>query len=127
MTTTTTKSNGKVETLTEQHARLIREWATTAGAPKAVLSKRIVDAEYEMELQGISYSAWSKPSAAVSKSWVLSESELIERLFKARAIADDATKRDVIRDRASKDAAKLEEQAKSRGVSTPEDAEADAA
>ena len=115
-TTTASATDPTVKELLERHARLVKSYDTTSGAPKATVSKRIVDAELELELLGVEdYTAWSKPSQYVQK-WTLTESELVERYHRARELADNAAKREVIRDRAEKEAAKLEAQAQKRNI-----------
>ena len=120
-TTTTNGTNGKVETLQELHARLVKEYAsgTVKGAQLARISKSIGDAEYAMELADLEYRAWVKPSA-YRQSWTLTEDELRQRYVKASALANDPAKRESIRDRASKDAESLLEQSRRRGVTLPE-------
>lgn len=113
------KSNGKPETLQEQHARLISAWSATSGAPKAVLSKRIVDCEYSMELEDIDYTPWERPSTVTTK-WTMTEEELISRIGKARDILNDPSKRPVMRERAERDLEKLTAQAEKRQITIPE-------
>jgi hypothetical protein len=116
---TATKSNSNVESLQERHARLVKSIASLTGADKAVAAKRIGDTEYEMELASIEYTPWERPSSYTQK-WTLSASELVERIAKARALADDPSKRDLIRERATKDLDKLTAQAEKRGMTIPD-------
>ena len=59
-----------------------------------------------MEIAGIDYEPWVKPTPYTAK-WTMTESELRDRISKANAIAEDESKRDVIRQRASRDLEKL--------------------
>lgn len=119
-TTQSAASNGQTtETLPELHARLIGEYGKTTGATKARISKNIGDSEYAMELQDIEYDAWVKPSA-VNTKWLLTEDDLRARYVKASALANDPSKREMIRDRALKDVETLEAQANRRGIALPE-------
>jgi hypothetical protein len=121
MATAVKKNNGSVDMaqeLVERHQRLIKEYDVKSGAPKAQVSQRIVDCEYELEMIGAAYEPWIKPSSYARK-WTMTETELVERIVKARAIAIDPDKRDVIRERATKDLDKLTDQASKRGVEIP--------
>lgn len=106
---------------TEEHpllvkrAALIEKYGRTAGAQKASVSTAIGDCEYELELQGVEYDPWEKPSTYKTK-WELSEDELVERIGKARALRDDSSKRDLIRARAETDLRKLTAQAERREI-----------
>ena len=114
MSATSTR-NGKPTDLVEQHKRLVAEYDRTSGAAKAVIAKRIGDAELDMELVGIEYAPWEKPTP-YTRSWERSEDELREEITGLRALVEDTSKRDFIRDRASKRLELREEEARKRSI-----------
>jgi hypothetical protein len=114
--TTASKTNGRVETLEQRHAALVKTVESLRGAELATARRRIGDLEYECEVAGTPIATPYEPPPNYTRKWDLSETDLRSRLVTARELAADETKRPMIRDRAEKDVAKLEAQMTKRNL-----------
>jgi hypothetical protein len=112
---TKSQSNGKVETLPEQHARLIAEYGSAFGAAKAQISRRIVETQLDMALEGIEFEPWTKPSDYRTR-YELSESQLRTQVEALRGIVAGGDHDDATKAAAERRLGKFEEQAQKRGV-----------
>ena len=121
--TSSTSSNGKVSDsdMLKRHRELIAEYDVKVGAPKAAVATKLGNLELDMELAGVEFEEWTKPSAYVT-GYDMSEAELIEAIHGLRVIKDNPQKSDRMRSRAETRLEKYEAQAAARGVSVPEDA-----
>jgi hypothetical protein len=115
MTTKTTQSNGKAPSLLEQHRELIAQYDKTAGAARAAASRRIVEAQVSMAIEGIEYTPWQRPST-VRTSYELSPDQLRTQVVALRGIVADEKYDDATKAAAERRLSKFEEQAQKRSI-----------
>jgi hypothetical protein len=113
---TAVKSNGKPESLSDKHARLIEQYTRTTGAAKAQVARQIGEVQVDLRLAGESYTPWEKPSD-YRRSWELSESQLRDQIRGLRSLVSDETVEPATRAAGERRLERFIAQAEKRGVS----------
>lgn len=101
--------------LVKRHADLVAKYGVTHGAPKAQISRQIIETELDLTLEQIDFDAWVKPST-FTRSWTMSEAELRDQIRKLRELIDRSDVADVIRAAADRRLQRYLQQSERRGV-----------
>lgn len=122
---TATKQNAKTAETREQellrtHRQLVAEYPATVGAAKAQISRKLNLVQMELDLIGSTYDFWEKPDSVITRSYLHSPEQLVERIAGLRRLMAREDRPEVAKATADRELTAALAQAEKRGIEVPD-------